>query len=96
MTASTRKKLTESREMAFLSYDLAKGVVDAPVTAKPGELAPGAGDPAELYALLSRLELRTIIKRLGLTPPADAPTVAAEFEVKTVAAGITVSSTLIV
>ena len=83
MTASTRKKLSDSREMAFLSYDLAKGVVDAPVTAKPGELAPTAGDPAELYTLLSRLELRTIIKRLGLTPPADAPAVAAEFEVKT-------------
>jgi len=82
MTASTRKKLTESRDMAFLSFDLAKGVVDAPVTAKPGELAPGVGDPAELYTLLSRLELRTIIKRLGLTPPADAPVQAAEFEEK--------------
>ena len=82
MTASTRKKLTESREMAFLSYDLAKGVVDAPVTAKPGELAPGAGDPAELYALLTRLELRTIVKRLGLTPPADAPVQTTELEIK--------------
>jgi len=82
MTPSTRKKLTESREMAFLSYDLAKGVLDAPVTAKPGELAPGEGDPDGLYRLLTRLELRTIIKRLGLTPPADAPAVTAEFEVK--------------
>ena len=82
MTPATRKKLTESRDMAFLSYDLAKGVLDAPVTAKPGELAPGDGDPAALYALLTRLELRTIIKRLGLTPPADAPTEAAELEIK--------------
>jgi len=82
MTASTRKKLTESREMAFLSYDLAKGVIDAPVTAKPGTLAPSAGDSAELYNLLSRLELRTIIKRLGLTPPADAPVQTAELEIK--------------
>ena len=79
MTPSTRKKLAESRDMAFLSYDLAKGVLDAPVTARPGQLAPTAGDPAELYNLLSRLELRTIIKRLGLTPPADAPAVSAEF-----------------
>ena len=82
MTPATRKKLTESRDMAFLSYDLAKGVVDAPVTAQPGELAPNAGDPAALYALLTRLELRTIIKRLGLTPPADAPAEAAELELK--------------
>ena len=79
MTPSIRKKLAESRDMAFLSYDLAKGVLDAPVTARPGQLAPTAGDPAELYNLLSRLELRTIIKRLGLTPPADAPAVSAEF-----------------
>ena len=82
MTPSTRKKLTESRDMAFLSFDLAKGVVDAPVTAKPGELAPTGGDPAALYALLSRLELRTLIKRLGLTPPADAPAQTADFAVK--------------
>ncbi len=82
MTPSTRKKLTESREMAFLSFDLAKGVLDAPVTAKPGELAPTQGDPAALYTLLSRLELRSLIKRLGLTPPADAPAQTAEFEAK--------------
>jgi len=82
MTPSTRKKLTESRDMAFLSFDLAKGVVDAPVTAKPGELAPTGGDPAALYTLLSRLELRTLIKRLGLTPPADAPAQTADFAVK--------------
>ncbi len=81
MTASTRKKLIESRDMAFLSYDLAKGVVDAPVTAKPGELAPGTGDAGALYALLSRLELRTIIKRLGLQPAENA-SVAAAFEEK--------------
>ena len=84
MTPATRKKLIESRDMAFLSYDLAKGVVDAPVTAQPGALAPNAGDPAALYALLTRLELRTIVKRLGLTPPADAPTEVAELELRPV------------
>ena len=83
MTASTRKKLTESREMAFLSYDLAKGVVDAPVTAVPGELVPGAGDPGALYILLTRLELRSLIKRLGLTAPADTPAESAEIAFKT-------------
>ena len=82
MTPSTRKKLTESRDMAFLSFDLAKGVLDTPVTAKPGELAPTGGDPAALYALLSRLELRTLIKRLGLTAPADAPAQTSDFAVK--------------
>jgi len=83
MTASVRKKLTESREMAFLSYDLAKGVVDAPVTAVPGELTPGTGDPAALYALLTRLELRSLIKRLGLTAPADGAAEHTEIAFKT-------------
>ena len=82
MTPSVRKKLTESRDMAFLSFDLAKGVLDAPVTARPGALAPTDGDPAALYGLLSRLELRTLIKRLGLTAPADAPAQSADFEAK--------------
>ena len=82
MTPSTRKKLTESRDMVFLSFDLAKGVVDAPVTARPGELAPTVGDPAALYTLLSRLELRTLIKRLGLTPLADAPAQTVDFAAK--------------
>lgn len=69
ITASTRKKLEDGRDMAYLSFRLAQGVTDAPVDRAPAELMPKAADEDGLYRLLSRLELRTIIKRLSLSPP---------------------------
>ncbi len=71
ISASTRKKLAENRDMAFLSYDLAMGCRTAPVSAQPGQLAPLQGNPEALYALLTRLGLRSLIKRLQLNPPAQ-------------------------
>ena len=71
LTAGTRKKLEEGRDSAYLSYHLAQGVTDAPVDRQPGELTPRPVDEAGLYRLLSRLELRSFIKRLALKPPAD-------------------------
>lgn len=66
-----RKKLEEGREMAQLSYQLAMGVTDAPLAKKPGALSPAGLDEAGLYRFLSRMELRSLIKRLALTPPAE-------------------------
>ena len=68
---ATRKKLEKSRDMAFLSYKLAMGITDAPLTKTPGQLAPAPMDRDELYRFLSRVELRSLIKRLELTPPAE-------------------------
>ena len=70
ITANIRKKLEEGRETAYLSYHLAQGVTDAPVDRQPAELTVRPMDADGLYRLLSRLELRTVIKRLGLKPPA--------------------------
>ncbi|MBR6555067.1 MAG: DNA polymerase I [Clostridia bacterium] len=69
---AVKKKLEESRDMAFLSYKLAMGVTDAPLAKAPGQLAPAPMDRDELYRFLSRVELRALIKRLELTPPAEA------------------------
>ncbi len=69
-TPSVRKKLTEGRELAFLSFDLAKGITDVPVERRPRDLLLGEGDKGGLYDFLDRMELRSIIKRLGLTPAA--------------------------
>ena len=66
-----RKKLAEGRDSAFLSYDLAKGVTDVPIGRSAEDLRPGAGDPGAFYDFLNRMELRSIIKRLGLEPPAS-------------------------
>ena len=73
---AVKKKLEESRDMAFLSYKLAMGVTDAPLTKAPGQLAPAPMDQDELYRFLSRVELRSLIKRLELTAPAEAGAVA--------------------
>ena len=69
---AVKKKLEESRDMAFLSYKLAMGVTDAPLAKAPGQLAPAPMDRDELYRFLSRVELRSLIKRLELTAPAEA------------------------
>ena len=66
-----RKKLAEGRDSAFLSYDLAKGVTDVPIGRSAEDLRPGAGDPGAFYDFLNRMELRSLIKRLGLEPPAS-------------------------
>lgn len=70
LTPSMRKKLTEGRDMAFLSYDLALGVTDAPLEKSPSELMLRPRDDGGLYDFLSRTELKSIIKRLGLVPTA--------------------------
>ncbi len=77
---AVKKKLEESRDMAFLSYKLAMGVTDAPLTKTPGQLAPAPMDRDELYRFLSRVELRSLIKRLELTPPTEAGSDAAAVE----------------
>ena len=63
-----RKKLTEGRDLAFLSYDLAKGVTDVPIDVQPEDLTLRPRDDGGLYDFLDRMELRSIIKRLDLTP----------------------------
>ncbi|MEA4921377.1 MAG: DNA polymerase I [Clostridiaceae bacterium] len=72
ITPSMHKKLEDGREMAFLSYDLAKGITDVPFDKTPSELRLGKGDSGRLYDFLNKMELRSIIKRLGLTPSQEA------------------------
>lgn len=72
ITASMRKKLEEGREMAFLSYDLALGRLDAPVDKTVAQLIPAAADQGQLHSFFEKLQLKSIIKRLGLTASAAA------------------------
>jgi len=77
LTPSMKKKLTEGREMAYLSYRLASGCLEAPVDCRPAQLMPAAQDEGGLYDFLSGLELRSIIKRLELHPAAEKAAAAA-------------------
>lgn len=64
------KKLTEGRESAFLSKELATIIRDVPLENFSIDECrySGAEENGELYSLLKKLELNSIIKKLELTP----------------------------
>ncbi len=68
-TPSVKKKLEAGRELAFLSRKLGEICCDVPLGDCRELCARGPVDNDALYATLSRLELHTLIKRLGVTPP---------------------------
>ena len=68
ITAGTRKKLTEGKDQAYLSYWLATGCLEAPVPVSPDKLKPLGVDNDCLFDLLTELGLTSIIRRMRLTP----------------------------
>lgn len=67
---SVRTKLTQSRDMAYLSYELATIRTDAPVELSPEAAMCQPPDEAALYALFLRLEFTKMIERYRLHPQA--------------------------
>lgn len=67
---SLRKKLTDGRESAWMSRRLAEIDRDAPLSFTPQAAVDLPPDNAKLFELLRRLELRTFITRLRLSPSA--------------------------
>ncbi len=65
-------KLTDGREMAELSFDLASIRCDAPLQFNPEENRVRDVDNDRLYEIFTRLEFRKLIEAYGLTPPASA------------------------
>ncbi len=63
---AVRKKLEDSKDMAYLSLDLATIRCNAPIDALPEHCLRGDFDRSETARLLSRLEMFSIIERLGL------------------------------
>ncbi len=70
VSAGVKKKLLAGREMAFLSRELGTICCDAPMSRSLADYARRPMDKTLLYNTLSRLELHTLITRLGLEPPA--------------------------
>ena len=70
-TPSVKRKLQEGKELALLSRKLARIDTQVPVEADPHAYQKQPGDPAALYRLLAKLELFTVIQRLGLEAPAE-------------------------
>ncbi len=72
VTPSVRRKLTEGKELAYLSRTLGTICQEAPLPPWE-EMRPREWKRDELYLFLSRLELSRIIARLKLTPPETLP-----------------------
>ncbi len=71
-TPALVKKLTEGRELAELSYDLAAIRREAPLEFKPEDNLLRPVDNDRLYEIFARLEFRKLIDTYKLTPPARA------------------------
>lgn len=61
-----RQKLTDNKDLAFLSRQLATICTDVPVDTDPASYVPTAGDPAAAAALLGELEMHSFIEKFGL------------------------------
>lgn len=71
---SLRKKLSEGKELAYMSRELATINCEAPVEPPIDELKRGETDNDGAYRLLTKLEMFRMIERLGLkTPSTSAP-----------------------
>ena len=81
LTPSVRKKLTEGKEQAFLSKELATIVKNAPVLCAFEQFVPKTADEAALSDVFKTLELNSFFEKFGIgaakaaQPAADAPTV---------------------
>lgn len=68
-----RQKLTDGRESAYLSYELATIRTDAPLEFVSADAKWDRDYQPGLYALFLRLGFTKFIDQWGLQPPADAP-----------------------
>ncbi|MCL2694282.1 MAG: DNA polymerase I [Oscillospiraceae bacterium] len=82
ITPSVKKKLSEDKEMCFLSRELGRIALDAPVPTDLSDYIPQGRDDAELARLLNELEMFSFMKKLNVdenalrfaatAPPPDA------------------------
>lgn len=69
-----RKKLREGRDSAFMSYELATIVRDAPIDFSPGENLWDRSYGPGLYSFMKRLGFNKFIEKWGLSPEAGQET----------------------
>ena len=86
-----RQKLLNDKEMAYKSRQLAEINCSVPLNITPERLKTAVQQADRLYALLDRLELRSIITRLKLAPGKTAAEAPAETRVGIAAVPVTVN-----
>ena len=65
-TPSVRKKLIEGKESAYLSRELGTIYKDVPISLNFNEYLVNPMDKQKIFSVLSKLEMATFIKKLGL------------------------------
>ena len=73
---STRKKLEDGKELAYISKKLAKIWTDAPVKLNLSEVDGSKANPEKIQSLLQKLEFRSLARMLPEIMQLDADTVA--------------------
>ncbi|MDD5953327.1 MAG: DNA polymerase I [Oscillospiraceae bacterium] len=68
-----RRKLTEGRDSAFLSYELGKISTQAPVDTELSHYLVRPVDRQKAAALMTKLELFKLMEKMGLSPEETAP-----------------------
>ena len=68
------EKLTDNKELAYLSYELATIKLDVAMDLGPDELVAGEPDKAQLQALFKELEFKTWVDELAGSDKTAAPT----------------------
>ena len=70
ITDNLRKKLTEGRESCFMSHELGTISLEAPVNTDPAAYAPKERDEQTLTAILTELEMFTLLKKMNVSAAA--------------------------
>ena len=77
-----REKLTEGKDSAYLSYELATIIPEAPIEFEPKDALRKEYNKPELYALFQKLEFVRLIDRYGLRGAAAEAAIPAKADVK--------------
>ncbi len=88
-SAGLLKKLTEGKESAYLSLDLARICCDVPLDISFDELQNNGFDRGELFSLFTKFGFSTLIKRFGLEETAGAKSELAQADIITCGKGYT-------
>ena len=68
-----KQKLANSKDNAFLSYDLGTIRRDAPIDTDLSHYVKGEGDPQKATATMVKLELFSLLDKFGLSAKRPAP-----------------------
>jgi DNA polymerase-1 len=72
VSAGVKKKLTDGRELCFLSRELGKIALDAPISPDLKDYVPSGRDDAELARILTGLEMFSFLKKFDVHVGSDA------------------------